>query len=375
MTPTNTSPPLGRRSVLAAGTVAAAALWMPAVARGQARGAATDFAAVLDGARREGNLIVRVSSPGGPDTHKALFDAFKARFGLNVQAEWTPVSSVQTGTRVVAEAASGRGSVDVIGSGGAEEVSVLLNRQLLKPYPWAQVFGREFPAIGTIVDGVMAELKGMALPILDAAYGIAWNPQMIEERDVPAKMLDLLDPKWRGRFVANAQFLIPYEALTHVLGPDQAFDIARRLADNRPVLERGTPAVSRAVSVGQAPLGVTTFHSADRAARANEPQRFRLFTDYVPVYPLYVYVPETAPNPNAARLFAAWLVTEGAAVTNRFESVPRVGDPEDRLAKMVAAQRQATEAKILTPASLEQIAAAEPLRKRITDLLAGAGAR
>ncbi|MFN8925639.1 MAG: hypothetical protein ACK5WM_08790, partial [Rhodospirillales bacterium] len=109
MTPTTAPAPLGRRSVQAAGAAAAAALWMPAVARGLALVAATDFAAVLDGARREGNLIVRVSSPGGPDTHKALFDAFKARFGLNVQAEWTPVSSVQTGTRVVAEAASGRG--------------------------------------------------------------------------------------------------------------------------------------------------------------------------------------------------------------------------------------------------------------------------
>ena len=365
---------IGRRGLLIGGVGVAGLLAAPACLWAQAKGAATDFAGVLAGAKREGTLIVKVSSPGASDTHKALFDAFKTRFGLSIQAEWTPMSSVQTGTRVVAEAAGGRGSVDVIGSGGAEEVAVLLSRQLLKPYPWAEVFGKELPAIGALAGSVMRELQGMALPILDAVYGIAWNPQLIDEKEVPAKMLDLVDPRWKGRFVANAQFLIPFEALTRELGPEQALAVAGKIVENRPILERGTPAVSRAVSVGQAPLGVTTFHSADRAARAKEPQRFRLFADYIPVYPLYVYVPETAPNPNAARLFAAWLVTEGAAISDLHESMPRLGDPAGRLAKIVAAQEQATGAKILNPASLGEIAAAEPVRRRITELLAGAGA-
>lgn len=332
---------------------------------------APDFASVLEGAKREGSLIVRVTSPGRPETHQALLDAFKKRFGLTIQTEWTPVSSVQTGTRVVAEASGGRGSVDVIGSGGAEEVSVLLSRQLLKPYPWGQVFGKEFPTIGLLADQVMPDLKGVALPIMDAVYGLAWNPQLLPDKDVPSRTPELLDARWKGKIAANAQFLIPFESLAHTEGSDAALDFARKLLENRPVLERGTPAVSRAVSVGQTPLGVTTFHAADRAARSNEPQKFRLFADFIPVYPLYVYVPETAPHPNAARLFAAWLITEGAEITAKFESTPRIGDPKDPLAVMVAEQRKATGAKIVTAGSLKDVAAGEPVRRNINQLLSG----
>ena len=311
--------------------------------------------------------IIRVTSPGRPETHRALIEAFKKRFGLDIQAEWTPVSSVQTGTRVISEAAGGRGSVDVIGSGGAEEVSVLLARELVKPYPWAQVFGKELPGIGAVADAAMSDLRGIALNIMDAAYGIGWNPNLIEEKDVPSRMMDLLDPRWSGKLAVNAQFLIPFEALNHLYGPEKTLDAAKRLLANKPVLERGTPAVSRAISVGQVPLGVTTFHSAVRAEKANEPQKFKLFADYIPIYPLYVYVPETAPNPNAARLFAAWLVTEGAQITNSMELAPRLGDKEGALGKMAAALK---DAKVLTPASLEQVKAGEPVRKQITQLIA-----
>lgn len=356
-----------RRTFLAMAGGALGSAALPHLAAAQGVGAA-DFDTVLAKAKAEGGLVVRVTSPGRPETHQALLEAFKKRFGLNIKAEWTPISSVQTGTRVVSEAAGGRGSVDVIGSGGAEEVSVLLSRDLIKPYPWAKVFGKELPGIGSVADGVMPDLRGIALNIMDAAYGIAWNPTLIEEKDVPTRMMDLLDPRWAGKIAINAQFLIPFEGLTHTLGPEKTLEIAKRLLANKPVLERGTPAVSRAVSVGQVPLGVTTFHAAARAEKANEAQRFKLFSDYVPVYPLYVYVPETAPNPNAARLFAAWLVTEGAQITNSMEMAPRLGDKDGQLAKMAAAHK---DARILTPSSLEQIKAGEPVRQQITQLIAG----
>ena len=43
---------------------------------------AQTFQQILEGAKKEGALVVAVSSPGLPATHQALFDAFNKRFGL-----------------------------------------------------------------------------------------------------------------------------------------------------------------------------------------------------------------------------------------------------------------------------------------------------
>ena len=108
---------------------------------------AQTFQQIVEGAKKEGALTVAVSSPGLPATHQALFDAFNKRFGLSLKAEWQPLPSPQTGTRVIAEGAAGNTvSFDVIGAGSSQEISALIARDMLKKYPWAETFGKELPA-------------------------------------------------------------------------------------------------------------------------------------------------------------------------------------------------------------------------------------
>jgi ABC-type Fe3+ transport system substrate-binding protein len=328
---------------------------------------------VLDGARREGALMVSVSSPGLPDTHKALFEAFNKRFGLNLKAEWSPASSVSTGTRIAAEyGRGGKGAIDIVGAGGAEEASLLLERGILKPYPWAAVFGKELPQLAEVVNRSIPDLRGTTLSVLDAVYGIAWNSDMIKDEDVPASYEAVLDPRWQGKIAVNAFFTIPLDSTAFLIGRDKTLDMVKRLLANKPVLERGTPAVSRAISVGQVPFGITTFHAAARSGSPGKPQKFKLFSDFIPISPVYVYVPENAPNPNAARLFAAWLVTEGMAIANRTELVPRVGDQGSPVTDLVKAQQAKSGARIASPRSLADVKDGDVTRKAIADLLTAA---
>lgn len=338
-------------------------------AHAQAPAAATTFAAVLEGARREGALSVSISSPGLPETHKALFEAFNKRFNLNLKAEWTPASSVSTGTRIAAEFSRGKGAIDIVGAGGAEEAALLLERSILKPYPWAAAFGKELPQIGEVVNRAIPDLRGTALPILDAVYGIAWNSDLIKDEEVPASYDAVLDPRWQGKVAVNAFFLIPMDSTAFLVGRDKTLDMTKRLLTNKPVLERGTPAVSRAITVGQVPFGITTFHAAARSGSPGKPQKFKLFSDFIPVSPVYVYVPENAPNPNAARLFAAWLVTEGMAIANKTELVPRIGDQGSAIAEMVKTQQGKSGARIASPRSLADVKDGDITRKAIADLL------
>src|ERR1043165_5454567 len=64
------------------------------------------FAQVVEGARKEGALIVWASSPGEQKTYRALFDAFNKRFGLNTKAEFLAINATRGRGRVIAEAAA-----------------------------------------------------------------------------------------------------------------------------------------------------------------------------------------------------------------------------------------------------------------------------
>lgn len=356
-----------------AGALIALAASLPLVtAHAQSPAAAPTFASVLEGAKREGALVVSVSSPGLPETHKALFEAFNKRFNLSLKAEWSPASSVSTGTRIAAEFSRGKGAIDIVGAGGAEEASLLLERGILKPYPWAAVFGKELPQIGEVVNRSIPDLRGTTLSVLDAVYGVAWNSDLIKDEDVPASYEAMLDPRWQGKIAVNAFFMIPLDSTAFLVGRDKTLDMARRLLANKPVLERGTPAVSRAITVGQVPFGITTFHAAARSGSPGKPQKFKLLSDFIPVSPVYVYVPENAPNPNAARLFAAWLVTEGMAIANKTELVPRTGDQGSALADMVKAQQARSGARIASPRSLADVKDGDVTRKAIADLMTSA---
>lgn len=342
-----------------------------AIAPASAQTATTTFEAVVEGARNEGGLVVRLSSPGRPETLAALTDAFNKRFGLSVKIDWAPANAPATNTRVITEAASGRGSIDVIGLGSAEDVASMVSRKLVTPYPWADVFGKQFPSIQRAVDAVLPELKNEALPVLDAVYGLAWNPALVDEASLPKTTTDLLDPKWQGKIAVNSAFLNPLPSMSYVVGPDATRDYASKLLRNKPVLEQGTPAVSRAISVGQVPLGITTYHAALRTMQNGEPQKFRLFDDYVFVFEGYAYVPENAPHKNTARLFLAWLVTEGVEVANRFEAMPLVSVRESEIGKLVAAHIARTNAKMAAPVSVEQIRSTEQLRQTIAKMISG----
>jgi iron(III) transport system substrate-binding protein len=337
-----------------------------------ARAQAPDFQTVLNAAKREGTLVVRITNPSLPQTHKALEEAFNKRFGLSAKLEWTPQGAPQTNTRVIAEAGSGRGSVDIVGLGSAEDVEALRSRGLVKTYPWVEVFGKELPGLEAAVNGVMADLRGTSFDLLDAVYGVGWNSTMLKDEEVPRKTTDLLDPKWRGKLSLNAFFLNPLPTVAYVIGQPALMDYARKLMENRPIMQKGSPVVMQALSVGQAPLGIITYHGAQRALQQGQPVKFRLFDDYVMVYEGLVYIPENAPNPNLARLFLAWLATEGTAVAAQFEAMPRLSDKGSDVARVV---QQALDkgAKLAAPPSLAEVAAQAKLREDLTKLITSTG--
>ena len=96
-----------------------------------------------------------------------------------------------------------------------------------------------------------------------------------------------------------------------------------------------------------------------------------MFTDFIPVSQLHLYVPDKSPHPNTACLFAAWLAAEGLPVIADIEPLWRVSDPQNPIYPAVMeAQKQG--AKIVRVQTLAQLDAAVRLRDKIADLVNGA---
>jgi iron(III) transport system substrate-binding protein len=368
---TGTPRPISRRHLL---VVAGAAAMFSVTRLGWGAAAETTFEQVLEGAKKEGRVIVWAPDPASEGARKAAFDAFNKRFGLNIQGEWLAINSAEGDARLIAESASGRVSVDMIGSDSTEGFLAPVKAGVLKPYPYDKVFAKELPAIKEANDLVIPELRGLALHEYDFVFGLCWNTNLVKEADLPQKVVDLADPKFQGRFGVNQFALVPLDIISYAMGGAQTVELAKKLLDNRPVLLRGSVVVANSVSTGTVPMGITGYHFVETARKRGEPVRFRTFSDIVPVSPQHVFVPENSPNPNAARLFAAWFATEGVKVVNQFDMMPNAFDPESELAKVVKAQVDKG-AKMAKVTSVQQAESGLALRKTVQSLIAEQGTK
>ena len=299
--------------------------------------AAPNFADVLAGAKREGAIEVWIATPAANRVHRALFDAFEKRFGLKTSWKWLALHPVRSTARLAAEATVGRATADILGGSSGDNVARLADLKLVKPYPWVEVFGAELPAIREPVARILPELAGLGLVWIDNVYVVAWNTKFVKAEEAPRRIRDFLDPKWRGKFALNVLSGAPFDLLGLRLGEAETLALVRRMMANRPILKGGTPAVSSAITSGEAHLGISSFLSVERARHNGEPQTYRFFDDDIPAMPLHVFVPENAPHPNTARLFAAWLVTEGARIVEKLDSSSRMTDPGSALATALKA--------------------------------------
>jgi iron(III) transport system substrate-binding protein len=245
--------------------------------------------------------------------------------------------------RLITEANGGNVPADILGSFTYDDMLAIKEAGLLKPYDWQTAVGKELPSIAEPAGRLIPELRGMGLAHFDQVFLLAWNKDQIKEADLPQNLTDLTDPKWKGRFVTNAVFGLPLDTISIKIGHDDALALARKLLDNQPLLKNGSPAVAQAVLSGEAPVGIASFIEGDTAAKLGRPVAYRLLSDYVPVMPLHIIVPEGAPHPNAARLFAAWQATEGVAIVDKLESSGRITDPNSSMARLVKSRPAGSE--------------------------------
>jgi ABC-type Fe3+ transport system substrate-binding protein len=319
--------------------------------------------AVIEAARKEGKLVVWVTTPNLEPTHRELIDAFKKRFDLpNLEIEWLPIHQVDAASRVVAESKAGALGVDVV-SGGPSTNGAPLAEGLISDTDWVGTFGTLLPGVKEAADRVQDAYKGKTIAHWDVIFVMGYNTDQIGREAVPVNLEDLADAKWQGKFAVNAQGGSPFDLLSLQLGTDPTVDLVRKLVENKAVLKSGSPAVVTTIVNGEVPLGLAYTSGVEAQKARGAPIAWKPFAKYTPVLPLDLYVPKGAPHPNAGRLFSAWLVTEGMKIQEEREFIGRASDPNSPI--VAAINRENGGAPLLLPKTSDQQKLVDDARTKV----------
>jgi iron(III) transport system substrate-binding protein len=264
---------------------------------------------LLENARREGSVVFYTSM--ATTESMPLAQAFEKKYGIRVEL-WRATSD-KVVQRVVTEARGRRFSVDFIETNGPE-LEMLARERLLSEFNSPYI--ADLPA---------AAVPAHRLWVSDRlnVYVVAYNTNKVRREELPKTFEGFLDPKWKGRIGLEATDAEWLATVVKLWGPDRGMAFFRKLADMRPDIRKGHVLFSELVAAGEVPVGLTIYSSnAESMKRRGGP------IDWVPIEPVVarpqaIGVAKNAPHPNAALLFADFVLSpEGQELLLSMGRVP-----------------------------------------------------
>ena len=265
-------------------------------------------AGLLDRARREGSLTLYTSL--APTESQPLADAFEKKYGVKVQL-WRGQSD-EVVQRVVTEAKGRRFAVDVVETNGPE-MEMIAREKLL----------------GELHSAYVSDLPANAIPVHRTWFPdrmnyfvVGYNTAKVKRGDIPATYEGFTDPKWKGRIALEATDAEWMATLIKTSPGNKGTDVVRKIAALQPSLRKGHVLLASLVAAGEVPVGLAMYNSnIETLKRKGAP------IDYVPVQPVVarpqgIGVARNAPHPNAAILFAEFVLSPDGQ--QLFESMGRV---------------------------------------------------
>ncbi len=205
---------------------------------------------IVGGCKRAGVARRAVLRPGPGVRRAALRNRFTCRTGLTITPKYDTEAKKTVGllTELIGE--QQRPRCDVFWNN--EPVGTVRLRKLGLLQPYDSPAAAPFPASAKAPDHTWYAFAQRARILLV-------NTKLVPENDRPRSLLDLTDPRWRGR-VAMAVPLYGTTAtqaacLFDVLGPEKAKEFYRGLKANGVQLAPGNKQVAEWVGAGQSPTG------------------------------------------------------------------------------------------------------------------------
>ena len=255
---------------------------------------------LIEAARKEARVVL-YSAMDLPVGEK-LGKAFEAQYpGIAVQIERS--GSERLFQRIEQEFASSIRACDVINSADASHFIPWKRNSWLAPFI-SEDIAKHFPPEYRDPDGMFATTRIWL-------SSIAYNTNLVKPTEAPTSFADLLDPKWAGKMVkGHPAYSGTIMTTTFQLVRELGWDYFEKLSKQRIMQVQSSTDPPKKLALGERSV----------MADGNEYNVVLLKEAGQPVEPVYpaegtptisgptgIFL--TAPHPNAARLFQAWLHT------------------------------------------------------------------
>jgi iron(III) transport system substrate-binding protein len=255
----------------------------------------------LDAARREGKVTIYGSIES--EIMQAAQQAFERKYG--VKTEYWRASSTKVMDRVLTEAWAGKPLYDVVLT-NATPMKILKADGIFARYePPARI---RFPAKVQDPEGVLSP------PYRVVVVGVLYNTRLVKAEEAPRTLKDLLLPRWKGKIVMpdptrHSTTMTWLANLEKLLGKDWK-PFMEGLAAQKPIMVESFIPAAKKVIGGEALLGISYLkYVYVMGTKDGAP------LDYARLNPAlgdahHIAVGAKANNPNAARLFANYFISD-----------------------------------------------------------------
>jgi ABC-type Fe3+ transport system substrate-binding protein len=275
----------------------------------------TDLQSLIEGAKKESVLKGSWSSTGfgGGPAFEDYVAGMNKKWGLNIKAQFTPgIDQQAMMARIAQEAAAGQPATSDVYLGNAPAAFDAQKTHAMRPVNWNSLLEKPLPTEDGF-DPIAPDTSAVAFA--STLVGVTYNSDLVKGADVPHKLQDLMNPKWKGK-IASTPYAAGFRefASSSILGRERVIDFVKSYTSQIGGLIRcGEPDrltsgefVMLAMDCGGEDVSV--------AKQKNEPLDQVILDDATLVHTRYGAVPVNSSAPNAATLFIVYLLSpEGQA--------------------------------------------------------------
>ena len=253
---------------------------------------------LVDGARREGQVNVFTSLT--LDDMAVLNAAFE-RLYPGVKVRLWRAGSDKVLQRVVTEARAGRFEVDVIET-NALPLESLQREKLLQPV--------RSPQLANLIAGAVPPHGGWAASRLNV-FVQAYNTQRVAAAELPSRLEDLLQPRWRGKLGIEATDDDWFSVQVRQRGEAQGLRLFRDLARTSGLsVRKGHTLLTQMVASGEVDYALAVYNfTAEQMRQRGAPIAWQALPPVV-ARSNGVAVPLRAAHPHAAILYYDFMLAD-----------------------------------------------------------------
>lgn len=268
-----------------------------------------------------GSLLLTGCSSGGGGVPEDALVIYNAQHE-QLTEEWVEAFTAETGIEVVLRnGGDSELANQLVAEGDASRADVFLTEN--SP---AMTLVENEGLFAPVDEATLAAVPAQFRPSTGAWTGIAarttvlvYNPSMIAEADLPASLIELQEPEWKGRWGAapgGADFQAIVSAVLETQGEDGARAWLEGMQQNATIY-RNNIATMKAVNAGEVPVGVIYhyywYRDQDKTAENSGNTELHYFGNQDPGAFVSISgggVLKSSTHPEQAQQFLAWLTGE-----------------------------------------------------------------